>query len=334
MSGTPIGSTTNASRRAAGTGTTPSAVAREQQPFDPRAEADRRRGRTAHLLREPVVAAATSDRVLGRVERVARQLEDGTRVVVEPAHEPRRDLERDPQRLQSFLHAREVRSRLVAQVLAELRRALEHVGPVGALGVEDAQRIRLRAFHLRADEIGVLVPVREQHLAVALARRRVAHRVDQQPHPPQPELTTEAPQQLDHLDVDVGVVDPDHLRAELPVLAVTTGLRLLGPEVRREVPHLPRRRRPVLHERAHDGRGAFGSEREPAPAPVDEVVHLLAHDVGGLADPGEDLVVLEDRRQQQAVAEAGRPAREPRDDLDPPCRIRAAGRRACPWARA
>ena len=145
-------------------------VAREQQPLDPGAESDRRRRRATHLLGEPVVATAAADRVLRGVERVARELEHGAGVVVEAAHEPGRDLERDAERLQPFLHAREVRGRRVAQVLAELRRALEHVGPVGPLRVEDAQRVRLGAFHLGADQVGVRVPVREQHLAVARAR--------------------------------------------------------------------------------------------------------------------------------------------------------------------
>ena len=39
---------------------------------------------------------------------------------------------------------------------------------------------------------------------------------------------------------------------------VPAGLRLLRAEVRRDIPHLPRKGRPVLHERAHDRRGAFG----------------------------------------------------------------------------
>ena len=44
----------------------------------------------------------------------------------------------------------------------------------------------------------------------------------------QPELPVEAVEQRDHLDVDVGIVDPQHLGAELLVLAVATLLRALG----------------------------------------------------------------------------------------------------------
>ncbi len=105
---------------------------------------------------------------------------------------------------------------------------------------------------------GVRMPVLEQHLAVARSGLGVTHRVDRQANITQTEVATEAPEQLDDLDVDVGIVDADHLGPELPVLAVAPGLRLLGPEVRCEVPDLPRRRRSVLHERAHDRRGPLG----------------------------------------------------------------------------
>ncbi len=288
----------------------------------PRTEPDRRRRRTAHLLREPVVATAAADRVLGGVERAARELEDGARVVVESAHQARRDLERDSERLQSFLHALEVRGRCVTQVLAQLRRALEHVGPVVALRVENAQGVRLGPLHLVAEQSGVVVPVREQDLAVALTGRRVAHRVDEQAHVVQTEVAAKAPQQLDDLDVDVRIVDPDHLRAELPVLAIAAGLRSFCPEVRREIPDLPRRGRTVLHERAHDRCRALRAQCEPPTTSIDELVHLLAYDVGGLTNPGEHLVVLDDRRQQQPVPETFGPLREARHDLDPTRRFR------------
>ncbi len=55
---------------------------------------------------------------------------------------------------------------------------------------------------------------------------------------------------------------------------------LLGAEVGREVPNFPRNRRAVLHERTHDRCGALGAQREVPAAPIDELVHLLAHDVG------------------------------------------------------
>src|SRR5262249_35044749 len=50
------------------------ALHREQDPLDARAEADRRRGRAAHLLAQPVVAAAAADRVLRAVDRGTLEL--------------------------------------------------------------------------------------------------------------------------------------------------------------------------------------------------------------------------------------------------------------------
>ena len=58
-----------------------------------------------------------------------------------------------------------------------------------------------------------------------------------------PRLAVEAVEQRDHLDVDGRVVDAEHLRTQLPVLAVPALLGPLVAEVRRDVPDLPRRRR-------------------------------------------------------------------------------------------
>ena len=59
---------------------------RKQQPLDARAEADARRSRPADRLHQAVVAAAAADR---RIHVFVRpdELERGSRVVVEPAHE-------------------------------------------------------------------------------------------------------------------------------------------------------------------------------------------------------------------------------------------------------
>ena len=59
----------------------------------------------------------------------------------------------------------------------------------------------------------------------------------------------------------------------------------------------------MLDEGPHHGGGALGPEGQGAPAPVLELVHLLAHHVAALADaPAEDPHVLEDRGVGQAVA--------------------------------
>ena len=82
--------------------------ARDQHPFDADPEPDARRGLAAHLLDQLVVATAAADAVLRGVERLAAELERGARVVVEPAHEPRVDLVRDPEAVEAVLDRLEV----------------------------------------------------------------------------------------------------------------------------------------------------------------------------------------------------------------------------------
>jgi hypothetical protein len=66
----------------------------------------------------------------------------------------------------------------------------------------------------------------------------------------------------------------------------------------------------MLHERPADGRGELGSQRDVAAAFVDEVVHLLGHHIGGVADALEHTKVLQQRRDDLAVAGALRELRE------------------------
>jgi hypothetical protein len=101
----------------------------------------------------------------------------------------------------------------------------------------------------------------------------------------QAERGEDVPGEGDHLDVHHGVVAPEDLDADLVELAVATALGLLVTEVRTGVPRLERKCRPVLDEGAAHARRLLGTECDMAPALVDEVVHLLGDDVGGLADP-------------------------------------------------
>jgi hypothetical protein len=126
----------------------------------------------------------------------------------------------------------------------------------------------------------------------------------------------------DHLDVDVRVVEAERLDAELPVLSVPAPLGSLVPEQRCQVPDLPWLLAPPLHVGAHDGRRPFGPQCEASAAAVGELVHLLADDVRRFADPLEHLDVLEDRGDDQLVAEPARPVGEGGDDTSPPRRLR------------
>ena len=119
--------------------------------------------------------------------------------------------------------------------------------------------------------------------------------------------------QLDCLGVGGGGGVADALRAELPELAVAARLRAVVAEHRAEVVEAHRlraARHAVLQVGAADGRGALGTQREPAAAAVLEDVHLLRDDVALVARGArEDAHVLDDRRGDQGVAE------QPRDAL-------------------
>ena len=191
--------------------------------------------------------------------------------------------------------------------------------PVRALRVEDAQRVRLRARELVAEQLGVVAPVRQQHLSVPVARRsRVTHRVDRQPVLLQPDVLVEAVRERDDLDVDRRVLDAEHLHADLPVLAIAARLRSFVAEVRGDVPDLPRQHRPVLHERPHHRRGSVGPQRERAAALVGEVVELLAYDVARRPSFCTTSRCSKTGRDEQAEAGSVRAPREARDERLPP----------------
>ena len=102
-------------------------------------------GRPAHLLGQAVVATAAAEGVLGRLERVAGELERGAGVVVEAPHEPGGDLVGHADGVEPGLHRLEVRLAVGAEVLEELRRPFGHRHAAGDLAVEDPQRVGLDA---------------------------------------------------------------------------------------------------------------------------------------------------------------------------------------------
>ncbi len=182
------------------------------------------------------------------------------------------------------------------------------------LAVEHPQRVVDPAVPVLVTEVarsgrqvgGERVPVRG-------ATHGVAERVEGKVHPAQPDGGVEVGGEADDLDVEVGVVGAERLDTELVVLAVATGLGSLVTEVRRRVPDLPGRGRPVLDEGPDHAGGPLGSQHEVAAALVLEVVHLLAHHVGAGADLLEDTDVFEHRTLHQAVAG---PRRDPGEGGD------------------
>ena len=111
----PVVSITNTSRRAAGSGKTPSASQARRMRSMPEAEADAGRRWAAEVFDQAVVATAAPDGVLRRLERGRGELERGARVVVEAADEARIDLVRDAGRVETVSDAGEVRPAVVAE---------------------------------------------------------------------------------------------------------------------------------------------------------------------------------------------------------------------------
>src|SRR5205823_1264022 len=151
---------------------------RAEQPLEPGAEPDRRRGRPADLLDEVVVAAAAADRAL-RADRLVHELERRTRVVVEPADERRRELVAHAVGVEVAADGGEVLAAGVAERLADLRRVGERRLHLRALHVEDAER-RRRALLPRfgVEDVLVLVEPRVQALDVRGPALAVADRVE------------------------------------------------------------------------------------------------------------------------------------------------------------
>ena len=118
--GSPI-VTTNARSPGSSGAASPSSLDRERDALEAHAEPDARHGRSAQRLGQPVVAAAAEQRRLLRGgalrERVADELERGARVVVEAAHERRRDDRLQPGLLQPGEHLREVFAARLAEAV-------------------------------------------------------------------------------------------------------------------------------------------------------------------------------------------------------------------------
>jgi hypothetical protein len=165
--------------------------------------------------------------------------------------------------------------------------------------------------------------VRDQHLPVCRPAHRVAQGVEAQGDPDQTQIgREETGGQRDHLDVDIGIVGAEDLDAELMVLSVATGLGSLVAKAGGDVPRLERQRRTVLRVCPHDRCSAFGTERHASGVLVLELVHLLAHDVGGLAQPVEHAELLERRAHHQPVTGTFGTVGERGDERLPPGRLR------------
>ena len=160
--------------------------------------------------------------------------------------------------------------------------------------------------------VAVLLEPGGQLLNVGGPAVAAADRVQLEPVARDPEPAQERVVELDDLGVDRGIVGPDRLDGELPVLAVATAAGGAVAVHRRDRVELLRLRLPmqaVLDVRPADRRRSLGPQGQRPVRAVGERVHLLLDDVGSL--PGraqEQIGVLEHGRLDRPVAvERGQP---------------------------
>ena len=279
---------------------------REQQPFDPGAEADPGSVLTADLLDQAVVTTADADRAL-RAVLGPDELEDRPGVVVEAADEGGHELVIDPVGIEERSDRVEVLAARVAERLPDLRGVLQGSAHPLVLHIKDLQRAR-RALVARlvVERVFVRVQPLVEPRDVRGAAVRVADRVQVQ----RPARDAESPQELrvelDQLGVEGGIVGADCLDRGLVVLAVAA---LLGRGVaidRRDGVELLRlwlALQPVLEVGAADRRRRVRAKCERAAPPVFERVHLLLDDIRARTRRArKELGVLEDRRLDAPVA--------------------------------
>ncbi len=160
----------------------------------------------------------------------------------------------------------------------------------------------------------------------------VAQRIHEQGDVREADALVEAGSQGDQFGVDVGVVRAGRLRTDLVELAIPTGLRLVVPEARTRIPHLPGRDRPLLGEHPTHRRGEFGTKGDLAAALVFEGVQLLRDDVARLTQTVEDAHVFEHRRNHHAESGSARLFGEHVDQCSHSLgvwRLKVAGARKC-----
>ena len=154
-----------------------------QQPQTLNAEAEpaSRGGGAAELFHEPVVSAAAAYRAL-RADRVGYEFKHGPRVVIQSAHDPRVDRERDVHCAQIPLHALEMPVAVLTQVVEHLRRVFGHLAAFGILAVQNAHRVALQPVPAGiAKSIDVFGEIGFQRGLIVLAAIPTADGVDLQP---------------------------------------------------------------------------------------------------------------------------------------------------------
>ena len=260
----------------------------------------------AEHLDQAVVAAAATHAAL-RAERVARELEHGARVVVDPAHQGVVHLVLATRLVEQRAHLGEVRRVLLVQAVEQLGGVLYDGLGARMVRIERTKWVGVEPSPYLVGELALpAAQVVAQLLGIGAPRLGRAKASQAQPHALRSRLLQQLEQQQDRLGVERRIVGPDRLDPHLVELPVAAGLRRLVAEELPPVPELHGLRllvHPVLEVgAAHPGR-VLRTQRERAAALVLEGEHLLLHDVRRLPHPArEQLGGLEDRGLDVAVA--------------------------------
>ena len=187
-----------------------------------------------------------------------------------------------------------------AEVVQHRRRTGRGRDAARHLAVQCPQRVGGQsAPAVLAERIDTLFEKRYQGGAIGRTALGAAQGVDLQLRLVQPDLAEELHQHVQHLGIGQRVVHTGDLGADLVKLAVAPLLGALVAEHGAQVVHLCHRVlgiELVLDEGPHDPGRPFGPQGDGILALVDERVHLLLDDVGGIADgAAEQFGLLHDR---------------------------------------
>jgi len=233
------------------------------------------------------------------------ELEGGLGVVVQPPHQARIELIPDAEAIEVTADGREVLGRRRGEMVDEQRRIGGQLPDLRALVVEDPQWIDFGARPRGLIE-GEAGQVLGQQGPVCGPVGRSPQGRQLQPVPGQSQPAVALVGNRDHLGVECRIIDADGLDADLLKLPITPLLRLLVPEEGAGIAQLHRQLaaiQPMLEHGAHDPGGPLRAQRHTPLPPVGEGVHLLGHDIGGLAhSPGEQCRVLEHGQLDVSIA--------------------------------
>ena len=230
-----------------------------------------------------------------RAELVGDPLEHREVVVIHAAHQSRVDAILEPRHIERSAHRVEVRERLGAEEIEQLRCALDDRLHRRIFGVENAQRVADEtAPRVFVEQRGMLLEVIDQRSAVRAPLVALTEAVELESHIAAFDQSELAPQRADHQDllgIDVRPGIAERLDVELMELPIAALLLLFVAEHRahRPQPQRPVVQRVVLDHRAHDAGSGLGTQGQlVAVHRVAPGVHLLLDDVGHLAQAAHE----------------------------------------------